>query len=163
MTTTSSDTATKITKSLNDASIPTAALVLSAAGYVPFAGFSAGAILLPSAYESQAAFGLLIYGAIILSFLGGVHWGLEMARQSHQTDKGSPARFGISVVPSLVAWASLALPHGIAPAGLVFGFSLMLAYDLYCVKQQQAPLWYRKLRLPLTLLVCLAILLPNAF
>lgn len=152
----------EITKSADDGNIPKAALVLSVAGYVPFAGLSAGAILLPSPYQNQASLGLLIYGAIILSFLGGVHWGLEMARQSAHADAGSPTRFGISVVPSLVAWASLALPHGIEPAGLVVGFSLMLAYDLYCVKQQLAPLWYRTLRLPLTLLVCLAILLPSA-
>jgi len=150
------------TKSSDDGSIPIAALVLSSAGYVPFAGLSVGAML-PSPYQDQASLGLLIYGAIILSFLGGVHWGLEMARQSGSAVTGSATRFGISVVPSLIAWASLALPQGIAPAGLVVGFSLMLAYDLYCVKQQLAPLWYRNLRLPLTLLVCLAILLPSAY
>jgi hypothetical protein len=47
---------------------------------------------------------LLIYGAIILSFMGGVHWGAAMLR-----DEISFGALGRSVLPSLLALPAVAL------------------------------------------------------
>lgn len=103
------------------ASPPAWALLLGYAGLIPFA---AGALWLwgvPGAPHPLAAPALAAYGAVIVSFLGGIHWGLAFAHPP------APAPlFGWGVVPSLVAWLALLLPH---PAGLsVLGAMLVLAY-----------------------------------
>jgi hypothetical protein len=106
--------------------------------------------------------GLLIYGAVILSFLGGIHWGMEMTRHASLEGRNSSWRLGVSVLPSLAAWTALALPGDYSLLGLCAGFAGMLAYDLYAARCGDVPAWYPKLRIPLTFVVCLALLLPGA-
>lgn len=61
------------------------------------------------------------YAAVIISFLGGIHWGLAM-RQSIP----SPQPFVWGVVPSLGAWIAVVMP---AYAGLVVhGVLLIVCY-----------------------------------
>jgi hypothetical protein len=54
---------------------------------------------------------LVAYGATIVSFLGGIHWGLAFMNDA---DRG--ARFTWGVIPSLLAWVAIVLP---ASAGLL--------------------------------------------
>lgn len=69
------------------------------AGLLPFVALSAGLWLLPAAYQSSLKLGLISYGALIASFLGGMHWGLAM-RQALP-----PERLLVwGVAPSLLAW-----------------------------------------------------------
>ena len=61
------------------------------------------------------------YAALIISFLGGIHWGLGM-RQTVP----SPQPFVWGVVPSLLAWVAVVMPPY---AGLVLhGVLLVLCY-----------------------------------
>jgi hypothetical protein len=53
----------------------------------------------------------ITYGAIILSFLGALHWGMEFAK--HGGEIGIQ-RLAIGVVPVLIAWPTTFLAHGIA-------------------------------------------------
>ena len=53
------------------------ATALGIAGLIPFAAGAALALLSDDAAAARAA--LLAYGAVILSFLGAVHWGLALA------------------------------------------------------------------------------------
>ena len=97
------------------------ALSLGYAGLIPFA---AGALALWGALglpPPVAALGLAAYAAMIVSFLGGIHWGLAFAHPP------APALlFGWGVVPSLVAWLALLLPP---PTGLsVLAAMLVLSY-----------------------------------
>lgn len=46
------------------------------------------------------------YGAVMLSFLGALHWGMEFAGYGGQ--KGY-ARLALGVLPALYAWPTLAL------------------------------------------------------
>ena len=62
-------------------SIPRLALGLGWGGIVPFAGLALLAIAADHETASIAAGALISYGAVILSFMGGVQWGLEMGRQ----------------------------------------------------------------------------------
>ncbi|WP_150525765.1 DUF3429 domain-containing protein [Roseibium sediminis] len=143
--------------------IPQSALWLTASGYIPFAILSLASLLAPAPFQPQIGIALLLYGAIILSFLGGIHWGVEMA---HGAQSGSPPNLlalAISTAPSLIAWASLALPHPFHSVGLGIGFLLILTYDLRCKKTGRVPDWYPKLRIPVTLAVLVALLVPNAF
>jgi hypothetical protein len=52
-----------------------AAWALGIAGLLPFVASAAGLWLLAPDWASFAALALLTYAAVIVSFLGGIHWG----------------------------------------------------------------------------------------
>jgi len=132
---------------------PPPALGLGLAGLIPFMAapaymYNAG-VFLPSIATAQ-----LTYGATILSFLGGVRWGLLAS--------GSPllpptwSQYSWSVTPSLVAWVALLIPNQPAATTLcVAGLTTALVLDM---KQQGYPDWFRGLRLILTLGAVLSLL-----
>jgi len=93
-------------------------------GYVGLLPFVAGAVLVwlvrPDVHP-YVALALSGYAAVILSFLGGIHWGLAM----RQAVPPWPW-LAWGVVPSLVAWLAVLMP---ASAGLVvFGLALLVCY-----------------------------------
>ena len=51
---------------------------------------------------------LMAYGATVLAFLGGVHWGFALDEGSNQTSQALRARLVLGVVPSLIGWAAAA-------------------------------------------------------
>jgi hypothetical protein len=86
------------------------AWALTLAGLIPFIG---GAVVMAlnadfetgdSVLYARAGRALMLYGAVILSFLGGIRWGAALSG-----DGAEGAVLTLSVVPSLAAW------------GLVFG------------------------------------------
>ena len=133
--------------------VPHSVLLLGFSGALPFVLASllawAGPPSSPLALRSLA-----IYGAVILSFMGGVHWGLAMAQ-----GQLSLRRLGVSVLPALVAWPA-ALAGGVAGLlVLAAAFAVLLAYDVTVVRKGLAPDWYPALRLPLTLVVIISLLM----
>ena len=139
---------------------PATAVWLGTAGLIPFVTGALYLTLGPLIY-AQVVFNALIgYGAIILSFMGAVHWGLAL----RATESEAPGYwFCVSVVPSLVGWAAVLVAlfggHLIALILLAAGFIGVYLLDLSSISQGIAPPWYRKLRLPLTVVVvsCLGI------
>ncbi|MEL6978694.1 MAG: DUF3429 family protein, partial [Pseudomonadota bacterium] len=99
---------------------PTAAAQLGFAGLAPFAFCAAAALLAAPAWSVAAQVGLLLYGAVILSFMGGCRWGFAAAGLG---EGPSFAALGISVLPAL--WAFAVLGAALAPPSL-FGASLPL-------------------------------------
>ena len=102
------------------------AIVLGLGGLIPFVAAGLGALTLGSDGALRSLLALIAYGATILAFLGGVHWGLALQGGAEQTERVSRARFGLGVVPSLVGWAGLliafiGLPH-VGVAVLLAGF-----------------------------------------
>jgi hypothetical protein len=93
------------------------------------------------------------YAAVILSFLGGIQWGLgvsiaETAPLSAQT------LFGLSIVPSLLAWAMLFVPQANAQVMVaisLFGFVWMV--DAMLFLQKLIPQWFFRLRCIITAIV----------
>jgi Protein of unknown function (DUF3429) len=132
--------------------MPAAASVLGFAGLVPFVALALVVAFNPE-NKPDAAAALLVYGAVILSFLGGVRWGFAVLEGS----EASWTAYGLSVVPSLVAWIA-ALGGG--PAGLLI---LALAFALWYGLEYAAPPalalpgWYLRLRGLLTLIATLAL------
>jgi hypothetical protein len=144
--------------------IPQAALALGVAGLVPFV---AAAVQIATAWPlgprmtGPALFHLGAYGACILSFMGGVQWGLTVASRAEGTD--AARRYGASVLPALIAWAGLYMGAQSGLLLLALGFAVLLAYDLLAVSRQEAPLWYGRLRAGLTAVVLLALLIAITF
>lgn len=107
----------------------TIAVLLSFAGAIPF--LVLGAIVLLDPVQSKAAIEVLIsYGAVILSFLGAVHWGFALRDTAHPVNGTPlpPAVLGaerqlliFGVVPALIGWVALSLMlHFNAPALALF-------------------------------------------
>ena len=62
----------------------------------------------------------ITYGAIILSFLGALHWGMEFSRYGGEQGY---ARLALGTIPVLIAWPTTFLSHGVALAAQWFGFT----------------------------------------
>ncbi|MBB3195196.1 DUF3429 domain-containing protein [Roseateles terrae] len=97
------------------------ALKLGYAGLIPFVLGALLTWLVRDDAHVYTVMGLTNYAAVIVSFLGAIHWGLAF-RQSIP----SPSPYVWGVVPSLVAWiASMMPPY----AGLVVhGVMLIVCY-----------------------------------
>ncbi|KAM9350136.1 transmembrane protein 69-like [Symphorus nematophorus] len=127
---------------------PKPALYLGFGGLIPFLS----APLLMAATQSfypELAYAQMVYGASIVSFLGGARWGFAIPA-------GSPAQpdwmnLGNSVVPSLLAWLALLCRDNFAEGALVviMGLGLSLHYDLTLLPGY--PAWFKAMRTVLTL------------
>jgi hypothetical protein len=141
-----------------DRAIPVSALLLGVGGLIPFFGLTAVQIFAQDDMtRERAVTALIFYAASILSFLGGLGWGLAM-RERDPMQRG--LSFGVSIVPSLIAWAAafvnvqnLAFSLGILGAA----FLVQWAWDAHLVHSARAPRWFGALRLGLTLAVLLSL------
>jgi len=124
-----------------DASFKRSAWALSLAGILPFI---VPVFWLLFANEDQelvarAQFYMVAYGAIILSFLGGVRWGVAI-NNNHTT------HLLWSAVPSLIAWGCLLAPTPYQLPALTFGFFAQWLWDYRSTKQSFMPPWFGRLR-----------------
>lgn len=133
--------------------VPAAAAWLGALGLLPFIAGAAGVWLLDEPRHGAALSLLSTYAAVILSFMGAIHWGLAMGDPAQAAGR----RMALSVVPALLAWFALSLPPGGTLVTLGIGYLGVYALDARAIAVGHAPPWYRRLRLPLTagVLACL--------
>jgi hypothetical protein len=128
---------------------------------LPFVGLAAAGGVLRArgdAAVDQAAVtqGILAYGAVILSFVGALHWGFAIGIPG--LDRTVRDRSFIwSVMPALLAWLCLLLPPFAACLGLIAGFALHYGCDRRLPYLAQLPAWYLPLRLRLTAVACVCL------
>ena len=118
------------------------ATLLAVAGLVPFLVLAAIVLLDP--LDTPTAIEVLVtYGAVILSFLGAVHWGFALRESAHPAAGVplSPAAMGaerqlllLGILPTVIAWiALLAMLHfalpGVALFLLLAGFFLTIVTE----------------------------------
>lgn len=90
------------------------------------------------------------YGAVMLSFLGALHWGMEFAGfGGHQGYK----RLALGVAPVLLAWPTLALDPASALITQWLGFTGLWYADLKATGAGWTPKWYSQYRFYLSILV----------
>jgi hypothetical protein len=107
----------------------TIAFALSLAGLIPFI-ILGGVVLLDPVASDIAIQVLISYGAVILSFIGAVHWGFALRDTAHPVNGVplTPAVLGaerkllmFGVVPAIIGWiALLAALHFQAPGVALF-------------------------------------------
>ena len=90
---------------------------------------------------------LMTYGAVILSFLGGIQWGLAVA-SADRSDAWR--RYGFSVLPAFVAFAGWWLGGRTGLIVLATGLAVWGVYELWSSGLGESPRWYGQLRLALT-------------
>ena len=138
--------------------MPMVASWLGAAGLLPFLALA----VLPHTHFEQMLpeWALGGYGAVILSFLGGILWGTSM--KCGGTSSETSHLLIVGVVASLVGWGALLLPQSIGLVVLAHGFLSLLGCDCIRYRAKRIPSWYFKLRVSLTSLV-VATLMIAAF
>ena len=140
--------------------VPRAAAWLGGLGLLPFVICASALFADNDNLTSRSTQALVTYGAIILSFLGGIHWGLAIDAES-KTGANITSWLILSVIPSLIAWAALLAPTKIGFLVLAAALSMMLWVDILATRSGETPLWYPKLRLPLSLAATAALLLGS--
>jgi hypothetical protein len=126
--------------------MPAIAIAFSLLGLVPLVFFAFGAVgHIPETAERMLV-SLIDYAALILSFSGGVHWGLALLPGAVRPS----ARFGVGVLPLIVAWVGLVLGQMVSPtvalAVLIVGYLAMLLTEHQAAQRLLVPsgyLWIR--------------------
>jgi hypothetical protein len=133
---------------------PMPVIWLGYGGLLPFVALAAIGLWAPGTPHWSAA--LQAYGAVILSFVGALHWGFAMSLGGLSSAERTRC-FVWSVVPSLLAWPTVLLPPAGGAALLVAGYVAHLAQDYRLAAGQSLPAWYLPLRLRLTATACVCL------
>jgi len=138
--------------------VPSAPLWLGAGGLVPFIVLTGALWIVPVEYHPTLQDWLRTYAAVILSFVGAVHWGIAMLHRD-MNDQDRAVVMGWSVVPGLVAWVALLM--SLRPELTLTGAMFVIHYtmDRQLATRFPIPDWYLRLRSGLTIIVvaCLGI------
>lgn len=154
--------------------VPRPALLWGAAGIIPYVSTAGASVYLArqahmvaqgldSHIDFETASALLLhaenvqitFGAVLLSFLGAIHWGFEFSRFGGAVGNG---RYFLGLVPVMVAWPTLMLTPQLALVGQWAGFVLTWFIDLRATSQGWAPKWYSSYRFGLSLAVGISII-----
>jgi hypothetical protein len=132
--------------------MPVPAAAFGVLGLVPFT-LGALAVCFAPEIRAQAATALVVYGAVALSFLGGVRWGFAVLERG----EGRWSDYGISTIPALLAWIG-ALSGG--PEGLlILAFALVVWFFVERAAPPSLPLpaWYGRVRGTITAVATLSL------
>ncbi len=97
------------------------AQTLGYAGLIPFVSGAALVWLVWPPVHPYAAWALATYAAVIVSFLGGIHWGAVWNSNRH-----APMALVWGICPSLLAWVGALMPA--RTALILLGAVLILSY-----------------------------------
>jgi hypothetical protein len=97
----------------------------------------------------------IVYGAVILSFLGGIRWGTAIGPYGAWTQARD---MGMSVLPSIAGWIAVLLPPSAGLCLLLIGFLLQALWDVIDVEEGRLPSWFGRLRMMLTAVVVISLL-----
>jgi len=142
--------------------IPPAFMIFGAAGLLPPLALVLMMLLDPGSLAVPALYAVtLVYGALILSFIGGAWWGFA-ARE----ERVSAWVLALAVTPTLVGLGLLLVTARYPLAG---GLALALAVaaspllDLQMRRRGLAPSWWLKLRVPLSLALASLVAVAASF
>ncbi|MBN42095.1 MAG: DUF3429 domain-containing protein [Alphaproteobacteria bacterium] len=140
-------------------SVPRATIWLGSLGVLPFFACTLIILIGPSRFDSSVLEVMAAYGAVILSFLGGIRWGFATSGvYSVAENTVLLRRLVVSVAPSLIAWIALLVAQQFGLLLLACSFAVMLVLDTLAVRSNTVPCWYPLLRWPLTVAVIAALL-----
>ena len=148
--------------------LPTTALILGLAGLLPFIALALAALSSASDTDTQRyLLALVAYGAVVLAFLGGVHWGFvlhpaALPEGMDAAERRDAARLGLGVLPSLIGWAALMTPLlGIPEIGLavlIVGYIATIVTESQLRRRALVPGGYMAMRWGLSIVVLLVLI-----
>jgi hypothetical protein len=98
------------------------------------------------------------YGAVIISFLGAIHWGLEYAETKPSYPR-TTFRYAAGLAASVVAWPTLFMPYYYALTAQFGAFVALYFADTRAGIRGWTPHWYGAYRFVLTAIVGVAIMI----
>ncbi len=145
--------------------LPLAALLLGLAGLIPFIATALGALGSTDGTRAvRSLTALVAYGAVVLAFLGGVHWGFVLGVPAPEAYAVRAAReryrLGLGVLAPLVGWFALLMllvvgwPE-LGVAVLIAGFVALVAAEAELRRRGLMPPGYMWLRWGLSIVVVL--------
>jgi len=136
---------------------PVLVAALGYGGLIPFVGLSL-LVMFGPADAMVFARGLLIgYGAVILSFVGALHWAFAMTLPG--LDRARKHRGYVwSVIPALMGFLAIAMDSALSLSLLIVGFALAYWQDADLANRASLPAWYPRLRAWLSTIACLSLL-----
>ena len=134
--------------------------ILAYAGLSPFVGLAVLLWLVDADLHPFVALALTGYGAVIVSFLGGIHWGIGF-RNAARMHNAPLFNFVWGVVPSLLAWIAISMPAyaGLPLLAVILG--LCYAVDRKAYLEANLQEWL-PMRLNLTVVAALSCLMGAA-
>ena len=133
-----------------DGPLSPAVVFLGYAGLLPFVAGALGIALLDGEPRQFSARALVAYGAVILSFVGAVHWGLLLQSTAARATRALVA----GILASLAGWIALLLPDRYGLTLLVVAFGAFWLYEHRILGEDALPGAYLQLRRSLSLAVC---------
>lgn len=129
---------------------PALPFVLGLSGLIPFWVLALARVTgwPPAIAPVEIAGMLATYAATILSFLGGIRWGVAVATPNQPR---VAADYVFGVTPQLFAWGALVLPDPWRFAVLAVGILALGPIDRNLVARGLAPDWFGRLRAILSL------------
>lgn len=135
------------------------ARVLGYGGLIPFIVGGLLVVLFGSSplWGIDPVFFVSSYAAVILSFIGAVHWGVALAGPVRPVK--AHLMLGLSVIPALIAWVALLAGPQSAAAVLVLCVSFIAwwLYEFLIPGKQILARWYLRLRLQLSTVAALTL------
>lgn len=138
--------------------IPKAPFWLCAGGLIPFVVIAGAMWALPADYTQPLVIWLTAYAAVMLSFAGGLHWGVSMLHPE-MTEQDQSVFMAWSAVPAVVGWVSLIMPTKTGLILLITTFVIQYAADRQLAQRFRLPPWHLRLRAGLTAVAVLCLVL----
>ncbi len=128
--------------------------IFSLAGALIFAGLTIVLLSDHSHLRIPAIAGLVTFGVVVLSYLGGIEGGLALHDQVG-TEKTRAVSLCLSTLPALAAWGVLWLgsPQQQIGASIALFIAVWCA-DLWLARHGLIPSWFVDMRTAVTALVC---------
>lgn len=98
------------------------------------------------AWRAQTIALLTGYAAVVLSFLGGIRWGIALS----EGGEDAANVFALSVLPALGGWAAIFIPPPYSFVLLAVAFAAHGAWDTLSAQKSMMPDWFARLRMQLT-------------
>ncbi|EGO55956.1 hypothetical protein NEUTE1DRAFT_131561 [Neurospora tetrasperma FGSC 2508] len=96
------------------------------------------------------------YGAVLISFLGAIHWGLEYAEKTPSLAR-TRFRYGMGLLAPIIAWPTTFMPIQWALTTQFLAFTGLYYADSRATVKGWAPSWYATYRFVLTGIVGIAL------
>jgi hypothetical protein len=138
--------------------MPALAILLSIFGLAPFVGCGLASLGPNVATADRMLTALIAWGALVLAFTGGLHWGLVLgepeaglpAASGSRRGIGRHTRIGAAVLPLILGWLALLLPliaePWLALLLLIAGFIAVLVAEHHLSRRFMLPSRYLWLR-----------------
>ncbi|TKY88248.1 hypothetical protein EX895_002958 [Sporisorium graminicola] len=149
--------------------VPRPALLWGSAGVIPYVSTAGASIWLArkehlvslgldKSMDSETASALLLhaqniqvgFGAVMLSFLGAIHWGFEFSKYGGRIGN---TRYAMGVLPLVLGWPTMLLAPQMALIAQWASFVAVWFIDLRATSAGWVPKWYSTYRFWLTFAV----------